>query len=626
MATQTTRFDLPGYNLPLDCDPCNRSPRRLFPNALDVEDIEGGWADRIYVHREILMMQVIDTITDKPDWERKVQYLPPSFRIYVPWSMELTGFISQVFDDQIVAKWRDEIVASGQDITSKMMDWIFAELRWKADLYREKGHVVAYDTGVVKSDSAISLRLNRALRDAVRPLEEIPEEKKDYHPGSDNKVVDLVHPSLSPVIYGRSHILPDRLIGVDDCLNSIGQGQQLAVPEKVKDQPRDNDFRAYYPLQWSSQVVEPYSRKFQWMPCDVEFTEEQGCRIVSYINNLHPQKHRPLYGVIEKILEKVIPLWDATLTNVEYEGKHRIPYEVVDHLEHPDPEPQEPEDEDDNEAWDEYYERHGEWEDSTPIKLPEPGTFKPRQPDPKRTIDLRREFAEHGLQVIVKLANIELTPENPDYDGGSWHVEGQSNEHICATALYYYDSDNITENHLSFRQRAGRDNVQDVIYPQNQHSFIYEVFGFPRENNNDDDADVTQPLGSVSTREGRLLTFPNILQHRVSPFSLADKSKPGHRKILAFFLVDPHIRIISSANIPPQNEEWWGKMHEVMDKLLGSRLPAELREMVNENINSDPISIDEAKKYRLELMKERSSVTRVQNDRFESGSFNLCEH
>ena len=31
---------------------------------------------------------------------------------------------------------------------------------------------------------------------------------------------------------------------------------------------------------------------------------------------------------------------------------------------------------------------------------------------------------EKGLQVIVKLANIHLTPEKPNYDGGSWHIEG----------------------------------------------------------------------------------------------------------------------------------------------------------------------------------------------------------
>jgi len=51
----------------------------------------------------------------------------------------------------------------------------------------------------------------------------------------------------------------------------------------------------------------------------------------------------------------------------------------------------------------------------------------------------------------------ELSPEKPSYDGGSWHVEGQLNEQICASALYYYDCENITESHLAFRQRVKDD-------------------------------------------------------------------------------------------------------------------------------------------------------------------------
>jgi len=54
----------------------------------------------------------------------------------------------------------------------------------------------------------------------------------------------------------------------------------------------------------------------------------------------------------------------------------------------------------------------------------------------EETVVLKREFSERGLQIIVKLANIHLTPEKPDYAGGTWHVEGQLNEHICATTLY----------------------------------------------------------------------------------------------------------------------------------------------------------------------------------------------
>ena len=39
----------------------------------------------------------------------------------------------------------------------------------------------------------------------------------------------------------------------------------------------------------------------------------------------------------------------------------------------------------------------------------------------KRTISLKGKT----LQVIVKLANIVLTPEKPEYSGGTWHVEGK---------------------------------------------------------------------------------------------------------------------------------------------------------------------------------------------------------
>lgn len=139
---------------------------------------------------------------------------------------------------------------------------------------------------------------------------------------------------------------------------------------------------------------------------------------------------------------------------------------------------------------------------------------------------------------------------------------------------------------------------------------------------------ITQMLGDVDTRQGRLLTFPNSLQHQVSPFALADRTKPGHRKILALFLIDPHLSIISSGNVPPQQEGWWKEQQEIVHKLLskGLRLPLELQNMANKNLEATPITMEEAKQYRKELMEERSSQSQEQNQRFENGAFNLCEH
>lgn len=126
--------------------------------------------------------------------------------------------------------------------------------------------------------------------------------------------------------------------------------------------------------------------------------------------------------------------------------------------------------------------------------------------------------------------------------------------------------------------------------------------------------------------EGRLLTFPNSLQHWVAPFSLADRTKPGHRKILAFFLIDPHRRVISSANVPPQQEEWAKDYQETLAKVLDRKLPIELREIVTENVPDVYMTLDEAKQYRLELMEERSARSERQNEQFENGSISLCEH
>ena len=51
------------------------------------------------------------------------------------------------------------------------------------------------------------------------------------------------------------------------------------------------------------------------------------------------------------------------------------------------------------------------------------------------------------IQVIVKLANIHLTPERPKYMGGSWHVEGMLNETIVASAIYYYGTRSAITRH-----------------------------------------------------------------------------------------------------------------------------------------------------------------------------------
>jgi len=133
-----------------------------------------------------------------------------------------------------------------------------------------------------------------------------------------------------------------------------------------------------------------------------------------------------------------------------------------------------------------------------------------------------------------------------------------------------------------------------------------------------------QYIGDVVTKEGRLITFPNVLQHRVLPFELVDKSKVGHRKILALFLVDPHLRIISSANVPCQQREWWGQ--EIVERGTLSTLPGEIVTEVIRTVTEFPMGLEEAKELRLELMEERKGFSKVQDKEFTAAFFSLCEH
>ncbi|KAJ8081612.1 hypothetical protein PM082_007458 [Marasmius tenuissimus] len=139
---------------------------------------------------------------------------------------------------------------------------------------------------------------------------------------------------------------------------------------------------------------------------------------------------------------------------------------------------------------------------STPTPLRE-------RPEVLTHINLRKDWKEQGLQVITKLANIELRPEEgkTSYEGGTWHIEGQLNEHIRASALYHHDQLNVTKSRLAFRQLTNGRMLEEMNYPQDDYEGIEQLFGFKHHR------PCLQNLGSVVTKEGRLLVFPNVLQH-----------------------------------------------------------------------------------------------------------------
>lgn len=142
-----------------------------------------------------------------------------------------------------------------------MFKYCIAELQYIARegyyARRKDGAIVVFNGNVVKSDYAIPKTLRRALQLAVKPLEHLPHDERDWHPGSHKTVVDLVHPSLYPLVYGTSRILAigQKVAGLDECIIRCGDGRTIQA-DRVTNQD----------------VTEPFSAKFQWLPCEVDIS------------------------------------------------------------------------------------------------------------------------------------------------------------------------------------------------------------------------------------------------------------------------------------------------------------------------------------------------------------------
>ncbi len=455
-------------------------------------------------------------------------------------------------DADIVARWTRE--ALDQGLTEAQVRHVLDELVHYAALRDERtGVEVSAVDGVWMSDTLVDDGLRSRLREAVRVLEEVPEAERDWHPGSDGQVLDLVHPSLFCLV------------------REVSGG-----PERAWRNPT------------SSSSKYEFSERFQWLPTDVDVSDDGEVAFRSYVNNVHPEAHRGLLAVLPDVLARFRPLWENVLTDLRHPRPLRIEADAFGWYDGSEPVSPDESAYGDEAAYDEAVQAWEKaqddwWENRRPTVPDAPAFTPPELPDASARVDLRGR----RLQVIVKLATIHLTPDKPEYAGGSWHVEGMLNERIVSTGIYYWDSENITESRLSFRAA-----IDDPYYEQNDDNGVREVYGLENE-----DA-LNQVLGSTATPAGRCLAFPNVLQHRVGSFRLADPSRPGHRKILAFFLVDPSERIVSTSDVPPQ-QPW---------------------------ADTSTMTLEQAGDYREQLMKERRFFVDEHNEELYEREFSLCEH
>ena len=613
-----------------------------------------------YCLRELRVRELLGLILNKINWHEKYK------------------------NETIVSKWKQELEEANfvSSVFSKgAFEFVLKQLAFFEDFYNSNNKCIecTHIDYVYKSDNLIDKEIKLELINQVKSMENeiFTQNKQDWHPNSNEQVLDLVHPSLYCFVFGTTLVASQgqgqaQATGDSDqenkekekekenenkngaenngllqnsFLKHMGLGVTLNSKSKKKDiseEPKDTTINNYFGggrrdrrgrmWSWSAPHDYDFSAKTQWLPSEFQVSNDgKSVEILSYINNLHPIKYKKLYSIISKIFSKFIPLFEKTLTDLIYPiANHNRVVKIPNYWYT---------DENGEYSYD-YYNRS-----ITLPTLPKAEEFDLKLYKDKFYSRIKQYYSLKGkkLKVIVKMANIIVNNEKDknkmSYDGGVWHVEGMKNESIVATGIYYYDiSSNVTKSHLSFRS-----DVNTPRYEQGDARGVLEMYGLQ------DNDPLCQELGSIDTIEDRCIVWPNIMQHKVSGFKLImddnkdnkdkekekDKDKDnkdglinGHRKILVFFLIDPNVKndVISTAQVGPQQFEWY--YEEVMQlsvwyKDLG--FCNSIVDMVLQYVDW-PMRIKDAKTFREDLMKERKYFVDANSHYVFEREFSLCEH
>jgi hypothetical protein len=119
-----------------------------------------------------------------------------------------------------------------------------------------------------------------------------------------------------------------------------------------------------------------------------------------------------------------------------------------------------------------------------------------------------------------------------------------------------------------------------------------------------------QELGSVLTPDGRLVVFPNVMQHRTEAYALLDptRAEGGRRRFVKLHLVDPHYRICSTRNTPPQRYDWWMGAGAGRIDWASRGVPQEIVDQISERIGEWPMGLAEAERLKERFVDERKRV------------------
>ncbi|CAI7583185.1 unnamed protein product [Penicillium glandicola] len=197
---------------------------------------------------------------------------------------------------------------------------------------------------------------------------------------------------------------------------------------------------------------------------------------------------------------------------------------------------------------------------------------------------------------------------NPVYPGDThFHTEGLRNDHIVATSIYVVEAKNVTQARVAFEH-------EDKIHAGELECEVPDALSTVLDVDHWEIFEERPPralhtFGSVQITEGRLLSWPNTYRSKQESFRLRDHSQPGNMTLIKLRLVDPHYRVCSTRNVPPQQHDWWAAAARQAAN-LDKRLPRELVLSVMEQADWS-MSVVEARRLREEFHGDHERSRKV---------------
>lgn len=347
---------------------------------------------------------------------------------------------------------------------------------------------------------------------------------------------------------------------------------------------------------------------FTPIPTDVSFAADSSAQLESYVSNLHP-RHEEQYAALETIVAAAMPALVTALESTWIAPRHRIPWQGAEAMVqcgtpsrcrgHCFP-PQ----------------GAGSVQERLFVDahLPRPLHPAPTAALPTPTFDAETRSWIRGrprVQVLFRIERHAVSRGSKRPFVREWE---KGLGEAVASAVVVTRAENV---HATLSFRAPQGELPDIDLPVQRGSEVVRTIRELARINFyghieppkwwEKDRRLYLPLGTVGLTSGKLVAWPKVLDTKLEVECTGEGE--GVLELVQVLLVDPHERMMSTSEIPPQRADWMPFSDGVEETMCN--LPAELRNIIWAMVEEEsaPYGPEENAAYRHKMQKERAPTT-----------------